>query len=38
MFRVAQIEQAIKADVMKISYSIMTGGLKLMARKEASII
>ena len=38
MFRVAQIEQAIKADVMKISYSIMTGGLKLMARTEASII
>jgi hypothetical protein len=38
MFRVAEIEQAIKADVAKISYSIMIGGLKVMGRKAAGII
>ena len=38
IFRVAEIEQAIKADVAKVSYLIMIGGLKAMGRKAAGII
>ena len=38
MFRVAEIRDAMKADVARASYLIMVGGLKAMAKKEASII
>ena len=38
MFRVAEIKQAIKADVMNIKCSLIIGGLKLSARNEAIII